>query len=86
MLLTENAKQVTELLEGMDDGEVRRIGARARERVLSEHSADRRAEQFESYLASARGGRLQPAQLTSITARQLERQEERSSSTHLVAQ
>jgi len=86
VLLTENAKQVTELLEGMDDGEVRRIGARARERVLSEHSADRRAEQFESYLASARGGRLQPAQLTSITARQLERQEERSSSTHLVAQ
>jgi spore maturation protein CgeB len=86
VLLTENASQVTELLQGMDDGEVRRIGTRARERVLSEHSSDRRAEQFESYLAAAPGGRLQPAQHTSITARQLERPEERSSSTSLVAQ
>lgn len=39
----------------MEHAELRRIGARARERVLSEHTADHRAVELEAYLNEARG-------------------------------
>jgi spore maturation protein CgeB len=50
------ARNTAEAIYALDLGEdeQRRIGARARERVLAEHTSDRRAEQFERYLAEAR--------------------------------
>ena len=56
VLVTESADQVIHLLEDMEDAEIQRIGRRARERVLSEHSSDRRAQEFESYLGLVSGG------------------------------
>ena len=85
VLLIENAEQVEELLMGMDDGEARRIGSRARERVLSQHSSNRRSEQFENYVALAQGGGLLPGRLTAVTRSATRTQEERYSSTDLVA-
>jgi spore maturation protein CgeB len=86
VLLTENAEQVSQLLQDMDEGEVARIGSRARERVLSEHSSDRRAEQFENYLGLARDCNLQPDRLTGVRPARTTAQDERSSSTNLIAQ
>jgi hypothetical protein len=40
------------VLQGGDEAQLRRMGCRARERVLDEHSSARRAEQFENYVAS----------------------------------
>jgi hypothetical protein len=37
----------------MDESELRRIGWRARDRVLAEHTAQHRAEQFEEYVNAA---------------------------------
>jgi spore maturation protein CgeB len=85
VLLTENTGQVIELLQGMDDAEARRIGTQARERVMSEHSSDRRAEQFENYVASAQGNGPRRDQ-DEVARRATGAQEERSSSTNLVAQ
>jgi spore maturation protein CgeB len=86
VLLAENAEQVKELLEGMDDGEAHVIGSRARERVLSQHSSDQRSEQFENYVALALGGGLLPDQLYAITPSATGAKEERFSSTDLVIQ
>ena len=41
---------VVSFLKDVDDAELRKIGSRARERVLAEHSSSRRAEEFESYV------------------------------------
>ena len=87
VLLTENAEQVMEIVEGMDDAEIRRIGHCARERVLSEHSADRRAEQFEGCVASAAAAGLKVTdQRIGPNRVRTKMHEERSSSTNLVAQ
>jgi spore maturation protein CgeB len=85
VLVTENAEQVKELIQGMDDGEARGVGSRARERVLAEHSSDRRAEQFESYAALARGG-LRPDRLAAVTPATTGTQQARHSANDLVAQ
>lgn len=52
VLVAERSQDVTQVIEGADDAQLKRIGARARERVLEEHSSARRAEQFEHYVAS----------------------------------
>ena len=51
------ARHTADAVEAVDLSEVeqRRIGARARERVLAEHTSDRRAEELESHLDEARG-------------------------------
>lgn len=54
ILVAENSDQVTSFLNDVDDAELRRMAALARERVLAEHSSAHRAEEFESYVASAR--------------------------------
>ena len=41
---------VAELLDALDPGEARRIGAAARERVLAEHTYDRRVDELEAIL------------------------------------
>ena len=52
VLVAECSQHVIQAVEQTDDAQLRRMGARARERVLEEHSSARRAEQFESYVGS----------------------------------
>jgi spore maturation protein CgeB len=52
VLVAERSQHVIQAVEQTDDAQLRRMGARARERVLEEHSSARRAEQFESYVGS----------------------------------
>jgi spore maturation protein CgeB len=50
ILLAESTEAVVEILLGVADEERRAIGSRLRERVLAEHSSERRAAQLEAYL------------------------------------
>ena len=54
ILLPRDAQEVTEILRSMPEGERARLGARARERILDEHTATHRAAQFEAVLARAK--------------------------------
>jgi spore maturation protein CgeB len=54
ILVAESCDQVVSILTDCDAEQIRRIAARARERVLAEHSSARRAEEFENYVAAAR--------------------------------
>jgi spore maturation protein CgeB len=62
ILLPASSEDVVVYVSEMDDGEIRRIGRRAQERVLTEHSSMRRAAEFEEYVASSaaktRGSKL----------------------------
>ena len=51
ILLAENPSQVLAYLEDMDAETIAEIGQRARNRVLAEHTSQRRAEQFEGHVA-----------------------------------
>ena len=53
ILLADSCQEVVRFLDEMDEGEIRRIGRNAQERVLAEHSSDRRAGELEKYLALA---------------------------------
>jgi spore maturation protein CgeB len=50
VLVARDGGEVAELLEGLDPDRAREIGAAARQRVLAEHTYDRRAEQVERIL------------------------------------
>jgi len=52
ILLPRDAREVTEILTGISDEERVRIGARARERILSQHTSEHRAAQFEEIVAT----------------------------------
>ena len=52
--VAENSTQIVSLLKDTDDSELRRMGERGRERVLAEHSSNRRAEEFENQVTHAR--------------------------------
>jgi spore maturation protein CgeB len=52
VLVAERSQDVIQAVEQTDDAQLRKMGVRARERVLEEHSSARRAEQFESYVGS----------------------------------
>jgi len=54
ILLPSQASDVVRFLTGYDDGELRRIGDRACQRVLSEHTSHQRAQQFERAVENAR--------------------------------
>jgi spore maturation protein CgeB len=54
ILIAESCRDVLSLVRDLDDRELQRIAQHARERVLSEHSSQRRAEEFESYVAAAK--------------------------------
>lgn len=58
VLVAEQAQDVIQVLEGCDDAQLRQMGARARQRVMDEHSSARRAEQFENYVATAASKRV----------------------------
>jgi spore maturation protein CgeB len=51
VLVARDGAEVAELLDGLDPARARQIGEAARERVLAEHTYDRRAEQVEAILA-----------------------------------
>ena len=51
ILVPSGSDDVTAYLAAADETELRRIGLRAQERVLAEHTAQRRAQQFEHYVS-----------------------------------
>jgi spore maturation protein CgeB len=51
VLVARDGAEVAELLDGLDPGRARAIGEAALQRVLAEHTYDRRAEQVEAILA-----------------------------------
>lgn len=53
VLVAQNREQIVQLLNDADDAELRRIGDRGRQRVLEQHSSQRRAEEFEGYVLQA---------------------------------
>ncbi|HEX6502611.1 MAG TPA: glycosyltransferase [Terriglobales bacterium] len=53
ILLAQSGEDVIAYLTAMDREEAARIGRNARERVLAEHTADRRAAEFEKTIATA---------------------------------
>jgi spore maturation protein CgeB len=53
ILPAHTGSEVRRFIEGVSDDEARKIGARARRRVLAEHSCLRRAEQLEGYVREA---------------------------------
>ena len=55
ILVPSGGEDVVHYLKDFDPVELRQIGERARERVLDEHTAERRAEQFEHYVWESRG-------------------------------
>ena len=54
ILLPKNADEVVEILRGVSDAERTRIGGRARERVLAEHTSEHRALEFEAIVGAIR--------------------------------
>ena len=59
ILLPTCGEDVVRYLTNAGDDELRRIGQRARERVLAEHTSERRAEQFEELVSQANRGQRQ---------------------------
>lgn len=57
ILLPEDARGVAEILTAMPESERVRLGQRARERILAEHTADHRARQFEQIVAQCYAAR-----------------------------
>jgi spore maturation protein CgeB len=53
ILLPDSSDDVVRYIREMDDSEIRRIGRRAQERVLTQHSSTRRAIEFEEYVLSS---------------------------------
>jgi spore maturation protein CgeB len=47
ILFARESADVVSYLDGIDAAEARRIGQRAQERVLAEHTSERRAREFE---------------------------------------
>jgi spore maturation protein CgeB len=57
ILLAESTQDVVSYLTEIDSAEVAAIGRRARERVLAEHTAERRAIEFETAIQSVKSSR-----------------------------
>jgi spore maturation protein CgeB len=70
ILLPGSTEEVLTLLDEVHDDDRRSIGAAARERVLREHSCERRAEQLEALLDGTAGG-CQPRAAAGSSAPQL---------------
>jgi spore maturation protein CgeB len=51
ILVPSGSDDVTAYLAAAEESELRRIGLGAQQRVLAEHTAQRRAEQFEQYVS-----------------------------------
>lgn len=55
ILLPDSSSDVVRYLQGLTENEARVIGRRAQERVIAEHSAQKRAQQFESLVEAGIG-------------------------------
>jgi len=51
-MLAESSEEVVNYLSAVGEEEARAIGSRAQERVIAEHSAEKRAEQFEDLVGA----------------------------------
>ncbi len=51
ILLPENTAEITAILRDMGEDEIKRIGLRARDRILSQHTAEHRAREFEQIVS-----------------------------------
>jgi spore maturation protein CgeB len=51
VMLVESREQMTQVLREMPEAQRARMGRRARERILAEHTAERRAQQFEAIVS-----------------------------------
>ena len=63
ILIPASGEDVSRYLTHATNEELKRIGDRARERVLAEHTSERRAEQFEELVSQATPGR-RPARVS----------------------
>jgi spore maturation protein CgeB len=61
ILLPQDEYQVAAILRDMSEDERTRLGMRARERILSEHTSAHRATQFEDVVAQSYAGKAPPA-------------------------
>ena len=52
ILLAQSDEEVIRYLREIGESEAKAIGAKAQERVLAEHTAERRAQQFESFVGA----------------------------------
>jgi spore maturation protein CgeB len=52
IMLAESSEEVVNYLSAVSEEEARAIGLRAQERVIAEHSAEKRAEQFEDLVGA----------------------------------
>ncbi len=52
ILLPTSSEDVVQYIRGLSDGEVRRIGDAAQQRVLAAHTSEKRAQEFEATIAS----------------------------------
>jgi spore maturation protein CgeB len=68
ILLPTCAEDVARYISGLSDQELHGIGSRAQERVLAEHTSERRAIEFEEALERARTGPTTEDSVTDLTA------------------
>lgn len=59
ILVARSGQEVSEFLGSLGEEEARRLGDRARRRVLAEHTSDRRVEQLEEYVDEARSFQME---------------------------
>ncbi|MBV8051848.1 MAG: glycosyltransferase [Acidobacteriaceae bacterium] len=57
ILIARSCSEVLCVIRDVEEGQLRGIAERARERVLSEHSSQCRAEEFENYVATAKSSK-----------------------------
>jgi spore maturation protein CgeB len=70
ILVADSTTEIADFLKDADHSEIRRIGQRARARVLAEHSSAIRALEFENWVAQAKSSRneTQPAARSAATS------------------
>lgn len=69
ILVPDSREDVLRYISEIDDSEIDKIGRNAQQRVLAEHTAGRRAQQFEDYVESAHGASSRRA-LASVALRE----------------
>ncbi len=68
ILLPTDTKDVVRLLTDVPATELEKVGRRAQERVLAEHTGDKRAQQFEDYVVSCRTSDTASTAFSALTA------------------
>ena len=66
ILVVQSASEVLEIIRELPEDIAHKIGGRARDRVLSEHTSFHRALELESFIASARGAAMGTPQMSRV--------------------